>query len=135
MTGNTGAVTYTTTVSSPSVSVAANGAVTSPGSTSPGAYTVSGTDADTASDTGTWTFTLTVAPTTVTGFNQPRGVALTPNGGSPTLPTPSSATVKRDQHRHQHRHRHCYRPQRPVRGGDHPQRVVRLRDQQRLGPR
>jgi hypothetical protein len=39
VTGNTGAVTYTTTVSSPSVSVAANGAVTSPGSTSPPAPT------------------------------------------------------------------------------------------------
>jgi len=31
-----------------------------------GTYTVSGTDSDTLKDTGTWTFTLTVTPSTIT---------------------------------------------------------------------
>jgi YVTN family beta-propeller protein len=66
--GNTGAVTYTTTVASPNVAVSGSGAVTSSSATLVGTYTVSGTDSDTSADNGTWTFTLTVATApTVTG--------------------------------------------------------------------
>src|ERR1700678_1544136 len=58
VTGNTGSVTYVTTVTSAHLGVSGTGVITSPGTTPPGSYTVSGTDSDTSSDSGTWTFTL-----------------------------------------------------------------------------
>ena len=61
------AITYATTVTSTSVSVSSTGAVTvTGGPIRVGTYTVSGTDSDTLKDTGTWTFTLTVTPSTIT---------------------------------------------------------------------
>ena len=60
-TGNVGSVTFATTVTSPSVSVSSSGLVTTVGSLpSSGLYTVSGTDSDTGSNTGVWSYTLDV---------------------------------------------------------------------------
>jgi DNA uptake protein ComE-like DNA-binding protein len=62
--GQSGTVTFTTTTAVPGIIVSPVGAV----SVGPynsvlgeGTYTVSGTDSDTAGDTGTWTYTLTVS--------------------------------------------------------------------------
>jgi hypothetical protein len=60
--GQSGIVTFTTTTPSPSVSVSASGAISAPSTLAAGPYTVSGTDQDTFGNTGTWTFTLTVGP-------------------------------------------------------------------------
>lgn len=61
--GNTGTVTFTTTTSSPGLSVSSSGAITTTGALTTGSYTVSGTDVDTANDTGSWTYTLYVGNT------------------------------------------------------------------------
>jgi hypothetical protein len=63
--GATGSVTYTETPSADSsdVVVTANGGISAAGSLTPGSYAVSGTDSDTSGDSGTWTFTLSVVPT------------------------------------------------------------------------
>ena len=57
-----GTVSYTETASADSsdVVVTSTGAISSAKALAPGTYTVSGTDSDTAGDTGTWSFTLTV---------------------------------------------------------------------------
>jgi len=59
-TGGNGPVTFTTTVTSPNISVSSSGAVTTVGNApGSGPYTVSGTDSDTPnSDTGVWSYTL-----------------------------------------------------------------------------
>jgi hypothetical protein len=61
-TGGVGSVTFTTTASSPNVSVSSSGAVTTIGAfPGTGTYTVSGTDSDTPnSDTGVWSYTLDI---------------------------------------------------------------------------
>ena len=64
VTNNSGAVTFTTTVTNSALSVSTSGAVTTTGTLAVSVYTVSGTDRDTNGDTGTWTFTLTVANVT-----------------------------------------------------------------------
>jgi hypothetical protein len=57
-----GTVSYTETASADSsdVVVDSSGAISSAKALAPGTYTVSGTDSDTAGDTGTWSFTLNV---------------------------------------------------------------------------
>jgi uncharacterized repeat protein (TIGR02543 family) len=88
--GNNGAVTFTTTATSPELSVdSSTGAVTTTGQLSPGNYDVSGTDSDVDGDTGVWTYSLTVA----TPGAPPVGHALVQTSattGSTT--TPASAT-------------------------------------------
>ncbi|MGH3733069.1 MAG: hypothetical protein ACRDVC_06810 [Acidimicrobiales bacterium] len=64
--GNTGAVTYTQTSGTPDVVVSGSGAVTTSGTLASGSYTASGTTADPNGDSGTFTFKLTVAGSTVT---------------------------------------------------------------------
>lgn len=77
--GNVGAVVYTTTSASPSLSMSNGGAVTATGFLPLGPYTVSGMVADTHGNSGTWTFTLTVVITT----SPPTSVV----PAVPTLPT------------------------------------------------
>ncbi len=60
VTGSTGTLSYTITSASPAFSVSSTGGVTAPSTLSAGTYVVSGTDADTSGDSGTWTFTLSV---------------------------------------------------------------------------
>lgn len=60
-TGNNGSVTFTTTAGS-AFTVGTSGIVAVPATLIPGSYTVSGTDADTSGDTGTWSFTVSVTP-------------------------------------------------------------------------
>jgi hypothetical protein len=57
-----GTVSYTETASADSSDVVVDsaGAISSAKALAPGTYTVSGTDSDTAGDTGTWRFALTV---------------------------------------------------------------------------
>jgi hypothetical protein len=58
--GASGPVTYTTTISSPYVSVSSSGAISALASTPAGDYAVSGTDADEVGNTGSWTVELQV---------------------------------------------------------------------------
>ena len=60
--GQSGIVTFTTTSPNPSITVSASGAISAPSTLVAAQYTVSGTDQDTFDNTGTWTFTLTVGP-------------------------------------------------------------------------
>ena len=70
--GNTGKVTYVTIRRSADVRVTKAGVVTSPSTTQAGTFTASGSASDTAGDTGTWTFTLTVsAPTPTAALSSP----------------------------------------------------------------
>jgi putative nucleotidyltransferase with HDIG domain len=65
-TGQTGAVTFVTTSPNAHVAVTTSGAMSTTGGTlSAGSYTVSGTDADSYGDTGTWSYTLTVTAVTI----------------------------------------------------------------------
>lgn len=59
-TGNVGLITYTTTQTSPGLVVAAGGAIQATGILGDGTFIVSGTMADPSSNTGVWSFTLTV---------------------------------------------------------------------------
>jgi hypothetical protein len=73
-----GSVTWTTTISSPDVSVSPSGAVTAPATDAPGTYKVSGTMADAAGDRGNWSFSLTVeqpscTTLTITTTSLPQG--------------------------------------------------------------
>jgi uncharacterized repeat protein (TIGR02543 family) len=79
---NTGPVKFATTVSSSGLSVTGGGVVTTKGTLTPGAYTVSGTDSDADGDTGTWTFTLTVTGVINT-------VSFNAHGGTGTMATES----------------------------------------------
>jgi uncharacterized repeat protein (TIGR02543 family) len=86
VTGNNGAVTYTTTSAPAGVTVnPTTGAVTTTGQLTAGSYPVSGTDADVDGDTGVWTFALTVTPPGVRAIVQTSATT-----GSTT--TPDSAT-------------------------------------------
>jgi len=60
-----GAITYTTLSPSSALLVSSTGQVTSTGTLTVGAYTVFGSAVDTAGNTGTWLFTLTVMPSIV----------------------------------------------------------------------
>ena len=66
VTGSSGTMSYVTNVTSPDVSVSGTGAVTSPGTTPPGTYTVSGTDSDAIGDTGAWSFAVLVVQSLTT---------------------------------------------------------------------
>jgi hypothetical protein len=55
-----GAITWTTTPTSPYVTVTSSGTVFAPDTDPPGSYTVSGTEVDGWGDHGSWTFSLTV---------------------------------------------------------------------------
>jgi outer membrane protein OmpA-like peptidoglycan-associated protein len=73
----TGTVTFFTTSSSPALSVSAQGNIITTGPLAVGNYSVSGTDSDPSSDTGTWLFSLTVN-TSIT-------VKFVANGGQGTM--------------------------------------------------
>lgn len=66
--GATGSVTYTTTTSSPDVTVSPSGAISALADTGPGDYTVSGTDVDSVGNSGSWSVELQVgaAPVLIT---------------------------------------------------------------------
>jgi outer membrane protein OmpA-like peptidoglycan-associated protein len=62
-TGQSGTVTFSASGSLPAgVSVSSSGLIASNGTTPSGVYTLSGTDSDTSSDSGTWIYVLTVRP-------------------------------------------------------------------------
>lgn len=82
--GATGAVTYVTVTSSPSLSVSAQGKIASTGPLATGNYTVSGTDSDLQGDTGTWVFSLTV--------NAPIVVTFDANGGTGSMAAETKAS-------------------------------------------
>ncbi|HEV3266873.1 MAG TPA: hypothetical protein VGZ68_00545, partial [Acidimicrobiales bacterium] len=66
-TGGTGSVTYSEVSSdSPSLSVDGAGNVTVNATLPVGSYTVAGTDSDTVLDSGNWSYTLTVTPSSIT---------------------------------------------------------------------
>lgn len=77
--GNNGLVSYTQTAGSASLKVSDSGAVTTTGALAAGSYTASGTTADPAGDSGTFTYTLTVT-----------GASITP----PPTKTPSPTAVR-----------------------------------------
>ena len=60
--GNSGAVTFATTASSPDLSVSPKGAITAPATDPVGTYSVSGTDSH-GTNSGHWGFTLSVIAT------------------------------------------------------------------------
>jgi hypothetical protein len=87
-----GALTWTTTSTSPYVTVTSSGAVSAPGTDPPGSYTVSGTEVDGWGDNGSWTFSLTVISNalTITTTSLPAGsvgahysAGLEARGGNP----------------------------------------------------
>lgn len=87
--GNLGAVTFTTTAPSAGLAVNSSGAITTTGTLAPGSYTASGTDTDAYGDTGTWTYTLTVAA------NAPTRSTLTQTSPTSAATTPAlSSTFK-----------------------------------------
>jgi hypothetical protein len=65
-TGQAGPVSYVTTSSACGVAVSSSGAVSTSGTLPAGTCTVSGSDSDTFGDSGTWRFTLTVTPVSIT---------------------------------------------------------------------
>ncbi len=89
-------VVFTVTSSSPAFSVSSSGAVSAPGTLLPNVYTVSGTDSDACSNTGTWSFQLTVNPATGT-ITQTAPTTGTVTAGSPftsQLETTRATTVR-----------------------------------------
>ena len=80
-TGNTGAVTFTTTSAPPGsaggIRVSSSGVVTTTGALSAGTYRASGTDSDSSGDTGTWRFSLTVSATAITQMPPTTGTTTT----------------------------------------------------------
>jgi hypothetical protein len=69
--------------------VTSTGAISAATSLAPGTYTVTGTDSDTKGDTGTWTFSLTVAKASQTiTFTAPSSGSM--NGSASLSPTVSS---------------------------------------------
>jgi hypothetical protein len=84
--GGTGAVSFATTSASspPGLLVSSSGAVSTRGTLSAHTYTISGTDSDSLSDTGTWSYSVTVRATAI---NQ-----LTPTSGKTTTAASSSFT-------------------------------------------
>jgi len=59
--GQNGAVSFVTTSANTHLNISSSGAITTSGTLVAGSYTVSGTDSDAYSDTGTWSYTLTVS--------------------------------------------------------------------------
>ena len=55
-------MTFTVTTPSPAFTVSSSGHVSALNTLAVGSYTVSGDDTDSCSNTGTWTYTLTVTP-------------------------------------------------------------------------
>jgi Fibronectin type III domain len=82
VTGNVGTVTYTQTSGSPQIIVSTSGAVSTSGILAVGSYTAVGTTADTALNTGAFTFTLNVTGATI--------IQTPPTSGS--VPASSSAS-------------------------------------------
>jgi hypothetical protein len=82
VTSGTGNVTYTETTSAAStqVVVGSSGAITAATTLAPGSYSVSGTDQDQGSDSGTWTFALTVTAL-VLAQSSPSAATVTNNAG------------------------------------------------------
>ena len=80
-TGNTGAVTFTTTSAPPGsaggIKISSSGVVTTTGALSAGTYRASGTDSDSSGDTGTWRFSLTVSATAITQMPPTTGTTTT----------------------------------------------------------
>ncbi len=84
--GNSGTVTFTQTTGAPTVTVSSSGAVTLSSTISAGTYTATGTTSDTAGDTGTFAFSVTLTGSTppppapairrVVGHAVVRGVAI-----------------------------------------------------------
>jgi len=82
VTGANGAVTYTqSSSSSPLLSVNSTGVVSVSGVLAAGSYTVSGTDSDTALDSGTWSYILTVSAVNIAQA-QPTTGAITTTGSA-----------------------------------------------------
>ena len=102
-TGNSGPVTYAenTSTHSTQVLVSSTGVVTTSGPLAAGTYTVTGTDSDTASNGGMWTFTLTVTlpqsspttgtATTATSAAFTSALVVTGNSGTVTYAENTSA--------------------------------------------
>ena len=67
VTNGIGGVTYSEAASTDScdVVVSSTGAISASTTLTPGTYTVGGGDLDSVGDTGTWSFTLIVSPTTL----------------------------------------------------------------------
>jgi hypothetical protein len=65
-TGQGGSVSFVTTSWACWIDVSSSGAITATRGLKPGHCTIRGTDSDTAGDTGTWTYTLTIGPVTIT---------------------------------------------------------------------
>jgi outer membrane protein OmpA-like peptidoglycan-associated protein len=93
-TGNTGSVTYLTTVPNAGLNVSSSGAVTTTGVLTAGPYTVSGTDSDSLNDSGTWTFSLLVTAAPGGGGGSSGGTLrqTSPTKGA-TTPSSSSSFV------------------------------------------
>ena len=76
-------VTYIVTSTLPTgVAVSSSGAITANGTTTAGTYTLSGTDSDTASNTGTWSYSLTVNATATGALTQSSPASYSVNQGS-----------------------------------------------------
>jgi hypothetical protein len=87
-----GAIMWTTTSTSPYVTVTSSGAVSAPDTDPPGTYTVSGTEVDGWGDHGSWTFSLTVLSNSLTitttslpdgSVGAPYSTGLEARGGNP----------------------------------------------------
>jgi outer membrane protein OmpA-like peptidoglycan-associated protein len=76
--GNTGAVTFSTTTPSSGLKVTSEGIISVAASLPAGIYSVSGTDKDADGDVGTWTYSLTVT-------NPYETVTFAANGGAGTM--------------------------------------------------
>ena len=66
LSGSQGAVTYTQSAGAPELKVSSSGAVSAPASLPAATYKATGTARDTSGDSGSWSFTLTVAATKLT---------------------------------------------------------------------
>jgi uncharacterized repeat protein (TIGR02543 family) len=82
--GSAGPVTFVTTQSNSALTVSAVGLISSTKQLAIGTYVVSGTDADIAGDTGTWTYSLSVTGVVST-------VTFDANGGAGSMPAQSDS--------------------------------------------
>jgi hypothetical protein len=88
VTNGVGTVTFTqTSATVAGLSITPAGAITGTTSLAPGTRTISGTDADTNGDSGTWTFALTIRPVTGGGGGGSGGGGTTTTTTPPTTPT------------------------------------------------
>ncbi len=76
-TDSAGTVTFATTLGT-GLAVSGSGAVSVPSPLTVGSYTVSGTDSDTLSNTGTWTYTLNVTTGTLVTTPTANATTVTP---------------------------------------------------------